>query len=123
MCQVAAMATSRFNANWKTQVRKGVLELIVMRALANADSYGYALVEAIKAECGLEITDGTLYAIFMRLKQEGLVEPFWGEAGKGPARKYYRLTDVGRESLAGMNTVWAETAAAITQSANIGKQT
>jgi len=117
------MVSSRFNANWKTQVRKGVLELIVMRALANADSYGYALVEAIKAECGLEITDGTLYAIFMRLKQEGLVEPFWGEAGKGPARKYYRLTDAGRSSLTDMDAVWAETVEAIAQAASIGKQT
>lgn len=117
------MSNAQFITNWKTQVRKGVLELIVMRALANQDSYGYALIEAFKAVCGIEITDGTLYAIFMRLKHEGLVESYWGETEKGPARKYYRLTDIGRTTLSRMDATWTETVDSISQAKTIGANT
>ncbi|KCZ84538.1 transcriptional regulator, PadR-like family protein [Hyphomonas adhaerens MHS-3] len=116
------MSNAPFTSNWKTQVRKGVLELIVMRALANKDSYGYALVEAIKETSGVEITDGTLYAVLVRLKQEDLVEPYWGEADKGPARKYYRLTDLGRTTLSEMDAIWTETVESILLSKTIGKE-
>jgi PadR family transcriptional regulator PadR len=117
------MTIERFLANWMTQLRKGVLELVVMRALKNADSYGYALVESIKASCGLEITDGTLYAIFVRLKQEALIEPYWREMEKGPSRKYYRLTDLGQSALAQMELSWAETEMAIDGAKRIGSKT
>jgi PadR family transcriptional regulator PadR len=117
------MTIERFLANWMTQLRKGVLELVVMRALKNDDSYGYALVESIKISCGLEITDGTLYAIFVRLKQEGLIEPYWREMEKGPSRKYYRLTELGGRALEQMELSWLETETAIDGARQIGRKT
>lgn len=117
------MSTERFLTNWTTQLRKGVLELVVMRALANADSYGYALVESIKSQCGLEVTDGTLYAILIRLKQETLVEPYWREMEKGPARKYYRLTETGLHTLADMEKIWTCTEEAMGGALLIGRKT
>lgn len=102
--------TSRFLANWDSQARKGVLVLIVMSALSEREYYGYALVEHIRARAGVEVNDGTLYAILARLKAEGLVRIRWETAERGPARKYYALTAQGLSLLADMKRSWADIA-------------
>jgi PadR family transcriptional regulator PadR len=101
---------SRFLANWDSQARKGVLVLIVMSALSARDYYGYELVDHILTRAGVQVSDGTLYAILIRLKAEGLVRTRWEAAERGPARKYYALTDEGRALLADMKRAWAEIA-------------
>jgi PadR family transcriptional regulator, regulatory protein PadR len=102
-----------FLANWDSQARKGVLVLIVMAALSNREYYGYELVEHILAGAGVEVSDGTLYAILLRLKAEGLVSTRWEAAERGPARKYYALTGEGRALLADMKRSWAEIASGV----------
>ena len=106
-------SNSRFLANWDSQARKGVLVLIVMSALSAREYYGYELVEHILAGAGVEVSDGTLYAILVRLKAEGLVRTRWEAAERGPARKYYALTDEGRDLLADMKRSWAEIAGGV----------
>ena len=101
-------ARDKFLANWGSQARKGILELIVMSALATREFYGYELVEHIVRRAQAEIGDGTLYAILARLKAEGLVRARWEAPEKGPARKYYALTPEGRAALAGMKASWAD---------------
>jgi PadR family transcriptional regulator PadR len=100
--------SDRFLANWDSQARKGVLVLIVMSALSTREFYGYELVEHILSATGVEVSDGTLYAILVRLKAEGLVRTRWEAAERGPARKYYALTDDGRALLADMKRLWTE---------------
>lgn len=97
-----------FISNWSSQARKGILELIVLASLAEREFYGYELVEHLKARCGLVVSDGTLYAILVRLKNEGIVRQRWETAGSGPARKYYALTKSGHVALQGMRDVWAD---------------
>ena len=104
---------SRFLANWDSQARKGVLVLIVMSALSAREYYGYELVEHILTGTGVQVSDGTLYAILVRLKAEGLVRTRWEAAERGPARKYYALTDEGRSLLADMKRSWAEIAGGV----------
>ena len=104
---------SRFLANWESQARKGVLVLIVMSALSRREFYGYELVEHILANAGVEVSDGTLYAILIRLKAEGLVRTRWEAAERGPARKYYALTGDGRALLADMKRTWTEIASGV----------
>jgi len=104
---------SRFLANWESQARKGVLVLIVMSALSSREYYGYELVEHVLASAGVEVSDGTLYAILLRLKAEGLVRTRWEAAERGPARKYYALTDNGRSVLAEMKRSWTEIAGGV----------
>jgi PadR family transcriptional regulator PadR len=101
---------SRFLANWDSQARKGVLVLIVMSALSGREYYGYELVEHILTSAGVQVSDGTLYAILIRLKTEGLVRTRWEAAERGPARKYYAMTDEGRALLADMKRAWADIA-------------
>jgi PadR family transcriptional regulator PadR len=111
------MNRSQFIANWATQARKGSLELVLMSALAGREFYGYELTEHLRSVCGLMVNDGTLYAILVRLKQEGLVQQRWQQSESGPARKYYSLTRSGSAALSEMREIWAEIARAVKRSA------
>lgn len=86
--------------NWTTQVRKGVLDLCVLEALSEREQYGYELVKRLVALPGMGVTEGTLYPLLSRLRLQGLVSTRLEESPEGPARKYYTLTDEGREGLA-----------------------
>jgi PadR family transcriptional regulator PadR len=107
------VAQNEFLVNWGSQARKGILELVVMAALAAREYYGYELVEHLKTRCGLEVADGTLYAILLRLKNEGFVRHRWEHAATGPGRKYYSLTKSGQTALADMRAIWGDIARAV----------
>lgn len=77
------------------QYKKGVLDLCVLSQLIQEDRYGYQLTERLSEE--MEITAGTLYLVLKRLKDNGYVETYLVESTGGPARKYYHLTDEGKE--------------------------
>lgn len=77
-----------------------------MSSLSEREFYGYELVEHVD-ECGaMKISDGTLYAILARLKDEGLVRSRLEQGENGPVRKYYSLTRKGEHALAGMRREW-----------------
>ena len=107
------MAQSEFLSNWESQARKGTLELVVMAALVTKEFYGYELVEHLKSSCGMSVSDGTLYAILLRLKNEGFVRHRWEHAATGPGRKYYALTQAGSAALVGMRKAWMEITRAV----------
>jgi len=92
-----------FFDNWTVQVRKGVLELCILNALADRERYGYELVKALVAIPGLAVTEGTLYPLLSRLRVQGLVTARLEESSEGPARKYYALTSEGRRAMTVMN--------------------
>mgnify|MGYP000378820803 CR=1 FL=1 len=85
-----------FFDNWTVQVRKGLIELCVLNALAERERYGYELVKMLVEIPGLGITEGTLYPLLSRLRLQGLVDTRLEESPEGPARKYYTLSDDGR---------------------------
>ncbi len=78
-----------------TQFKKGALELCVLSQLTRGDKYGYELTERISVE--MSIAGGTLYPILRKLKEDDYVTTYLVESESGPARKYYRLTDKGRQ--------------------------
>jgi PadR family transcriptional regulator PadR len=92
-----------FFDNWTVQVRKGVLELCILNALADEERYGYDLVKTLVTVPGLGVTEGTLYPLLSRLRVAGLVSARLEESTQGPARKYYSLTKDGRKIMAVMN--------------------
>src|SRR6185436_6125983 len=94
---------SDFFDNWIVQVRKGVLELCILRALEKDERYGYELVKTLAAVPGLSLSEGTLYPLLSRLRVAGLVSTRLEESAEGPARKYYSLTRDGRRTLTAMN--------------------
>ena len=92
-----------FFDNWTVQVRKGVLELCILNALADKERYGYDLVKTLTAIPGLGVTEGTLYPLLSRLRVQGLISARLEESSEGPARKYYALTKEGRKIRSVMN--------------------
>lgn len=93
-----------FFDNWTVQVRKGLLELCILNALAEKERYGYDLVKTLLAIPGLGVTEGTLYPLLSRLRVQGLVSARLEESTAGPARKYYALTKDGRKIMSAMNS-------------------
>ncbi len=90
------------------ELRRGSLELIVLHLLAPKESYGYEIVSNLTAETNgaLEVKDGTLYPVLYRLERAGFVAVRWETQERGVPRKYYRLTDPGREELERLTQEW-----------------
>ena len=78
------------------QYKKGVLELCVMALLKKQDCYGYEISESLSKQ--FDIADGTVYPILRKLKADGLLTTYLQEESGGPPRKYYSLTQLGRET-------------------------
>lgn len=93
------------------QLKKGALELCVLSQLVQGDKYGYELTEKISEE--MSIAGGTLYPILRRLKDETYVTTYLVESESGPARKYYRLTEKGRQYQQASRKEWEDFAAAV----------
>ena len=89
-----------------TQFTKGALELCVLSQLTRGDKYGYELTERISVE--MSIAGGTLYPILRKLKEDDYVTTYLVESESGPARKYYRLTDKGRQYQRNVQQEWEE---------------
>lgn len=77
------------------QFKKGVLELCVLSLLDRKNFYGYELVEKISKF--INISEGTIYPLLRRFRTEGYVTTYLEESQEGPPRKYYKLTDRGKE--------------------------
>src|SRR5215471_13284141 len=87
---------------WEAQLRKGSLEMAILASLWTDKKYGLEIVRALDGKSSLALAEGTLYLILNRLKNDGLVESEWVDAGTGHPRKYYWLTKVGKERLRAM---------------------
>ncbi len=91
--------------NAKAQMRKGVLEFCILSVLSKGDAYATDLLNKLK-ESELIVVEGTLYPLLTRQKNAGLLSYRWEESTQGPPRKYYALTDKGREVLKELETSW-----------------
>jgi len=93
------------------QLKKGTLELCVLSLLSNADMYGFELVGEISSE--IQISEGTIYPLLKRIKDEGYVTTYLRESQEGPPRKYYQLTSLGRTTLQSLEAEWQSIVAGI----------
>jgi PadR family transcriptional regulator, regulatory protein PadR len=78
-----------------SQFKKGIMELCVLSLVKGRDYYGYELVEEISKK--VDIAEGTIYPILRRLTQENYFETYLQESSSGPPRKYYRITQLGKD--------------------------
>ena len=78
------------------QYKKGVLDLCVLSLLHKRDCYGYEISDFLSRH--IDIADGTVYPILRKLKADGLLTTYLQEESGGPPRKYYKLTELGRET-------------------------
>lgn len=86
------------------QFKKGVLELCVLSILTKKDCYGYELVNDISKN--IAISEGTIYPLLRRLTKEGLFTTYLKESKEGPPRKYYKLTERGKEVKDDLTNEW-----------------
>ncbi len=89
-----------------SQLKRGTLELCVLSILCRSDCYGYELVNRI-SEC-MQITEGTIYTLMKRLKDNGMIDSYIVESQEGPPRKYYKITDSGRAEKETLLKEWFE---------------
>lgn len=93
------------------QMKKGALDMLVLKLLEHDEKYGYQLISELRERTGdgVSLKEGTLYPLLYRLEDGGLVSSRMGErTAKEPARKYYAITECGREALGEMYQVWNE---------------
>lgn len=93
--------------NVKVQMRKGILEYCILAILSRGDSYAPKIIAELK-QAEMIVVEGTLYPILTRQKNAGLLTYRWEESPQGPPRKYYMLTEAGRQQLALLDEAWNE---------------
>ncbi len=91
--------------NWVAQLRRGAAEACVLSLLGGQERYGFELARAL-TDNGLVASEGTIYPLLTRLRQQGLVETTWRESTEGPPRRYYRLTEDGQIALGSFADQW-----------------
>jgi PadR family transcriptional regulator PadR len=93
------------------QLKKGVLGLCVLALLSRGDSYAYEI--ASRMADAVDMGEGTIYPLMRRMQSEGLVATYLEESPSGPPRKYYRITEIGRDRLAAQVAEWRAFASAV----------
>lgn len=114
------MMNKEESANIKSQMRKGVLELCVLRFLQRGEAYPSDIIAAL-SEADLLVVEGTIYTLLNRLRREGKLDYLWRESRQGPPRKYFFLTPFGEQTLQAMNEAWEEIEKTVNHFANPAK--
>ena len=78
--------------------------MCVLALVSQRDFYGYELVETISKK--IEISEGTIYPILRRLTIEKFFETYLKESNEGPPRKYYKMTDLGKQQTEKLLSEW-----------------
>ena len=99
--------------DWTSQLRRGVLELCVLRMLRDEACYGYEIVARLDALGPLAAGENTVYPILRRLKSDRQLDTFTVQSPAGPPRQYYRLTAQGRARLDTLEDEWQGMVAAV----------
>lgn len=97
------------NPKYEQQMKKGVLEILVLKLIEEDEKYGYQLINELKEKSDdmFSLKEGTLYPILYRLEDDGLVLSRWSEPkGKEISRKYYFITDKGKKELSDLSKLW-----------------
>ncbi|MBR0081360.1 MAG: helix-turn-helix transcriptional regulator [Clostridia bacterium] len=89
---------------------RGHTDTIILSQLLKHDSYGYEINKTIRrlSEGKYELKEATLYTVFRRLEETGLITAYWGGEATGARRRYYRITDAGRRAREEQLASWNE---------------
>lgn len=89
----------------KAEMRRGILEYSILLIISKGKIYATDILKKLK-EADMIVVEGTLYPLLNRLRSEGLLDYSWEESKSGPPRKYYVLTEVGKENLKQLKVTW-----------------
>ena len=92
----------------KAQLLKGLQEGCVLQIINTKDTYGYEIVTTLQKKGFQSVKEGTIYPLLLRLEKNGYISSNFRISERGPARKYYQITDLGKENLAEFVLAWQE---------------
>lgn len=98
--------------NTRSQMRKGILEYCILSIIDKHECYASDIIEEMK-KAKLIVVEGTLYPLLTRLKNAGLLNYKWEESKSGPPRKYYSLTQEGKQFIGELTQTWEELSRAV----------
>ena len=98
--------------NTKAQMRKGVLEYCILLVCKEEPVYAINVINGLR-DASMIVVEGTIYPLLTRLKNDGLLTYRWEESNQGPPRKYYELTEKGRDFLSELEESWGELVSAV----------
>ena len=87
------------------QLKRGLLDVCVLAAIKNEDSYGYKIIKDMAPY--IKLSESTLYTILKRLESAAMLTVRTAEHG-GRLRKYYHITDAGRNRIEAFKDEWKE---------------
>jgi PadR family transcriptional regulator PadR len=99
------------NVRYERQLKRGVLEIVVLKMISREPTYGYQLLGDMDriSEGLFKIKEGTLYPILYRLEDDGLIRSEWSvPKDKDVSKKYYVITDQGEAVLKELIELWSE---------------
>lgn len=90
----------------RSQLLKGILEGCILAVIQQQETYGYELSVKLQQFGLTDVSEGSIYPILLRLQKEKLIEGTFKKSESGPNRKYYHLTEDGKQALNEFITHW-----------------
>lgn len=101
-------------------MRKGILEFCILSIIKRGEAYPSDIIEEMKS-AEMHILEGTLYPLLTRLKNSGMLTYRWEESSSGPPRKYFSLTQQGKDFYKELQKTWNELSNAVNTLTRITK--
>ena len=90
----------------RSQLMRGTLEGCIVKIISEEETYGYEIVSRLRDYGFEDVGEGSTYPILVRLEKKKIISSIYKESPLGPKRKYYFLTDMGKEFLREFEIVW-----------------
>lgn len=92
---------------WKSQLKRGILEYCILLLINSKSNYGYEIINEISQWDIIAAKESTVYPLLRRLQKEQYLASEWKDSSEGlPPRKYYKITEKGKEYLESMSSEW-----------------
>lgn len=93
------------------EMLKGTIDILILSVLLGGDNYGYEISKKIKTKSDnlFEILEATMYIALKRLEKQDVIEGYWGDETGGGRRRYFRITELGKEHLEALSSDWRQT--------------
>lgn len=92
----------------RSQLMRGTLEGCILKIISKHTTYGYEILVSLKRHGFLDISEGTIYPLLLRLEKQGSIRSELLPSPLGPKRKYYSVTEAGKKYLASFEACWRE---------------
>ncbi len=109
MMYIAPMKTTPPNENTiSADLLRGHTDTMILKLLMDGDKYGYEISKLIQAHSSgeYELKEATMYSSLKRLEADGNIASYWGDETQGGRRKYYRITEQGRQTYSENKSNW-----------------